>query len=244
MNRNIIKKDNSKENIKIVEKKNRKPKNTESFEVKKYIPDMKIQFSTNNIKYDNIIDPNDVILVPNLFQNDENLYKNLLKEVFATKYNKKELIIPWHEESHLIVDDNYDWKKDCPIFNYVVDKIANYFSMDIKATRMNWYQYDTDHKFFHHDAAAIKPHIAKKQNFTVGVSFGSTREIAFQVANHKDCRNIVSIPLKDGTTYCFSKDVNINWKHGVLPKALKEENIKTEKGRISIIVWGYVEMNK
>ena len=37
--------------------------------------------------------------------------------------------------------------------------------------------------------------------------------------------------------YTFSKNVNIEWKHGI-PK-VKEEEFK-DKGRISIIAWGYV----
>ena len=43
--------------------------------------------------------------------------------------------------------------------------------MDIKATRFNWYRDSSEWKPFHHDAAAVKPHIAKIQNLTVGIFF-------------------------------------------------------------------------
>ena len=44
----------------------------------------------------------------------------------------------WHGDSHLIADDKRNWKQLCPTFTYVVDKMRDYFDMDIKATRLNW----------------------------------------------------------------------------------------------------------
>ena len=102
--------------------------------------------------------------------------------------------------------------------------------MDIKATRFNWYKNSDHWKPFHHDAAAIKPHIAEKQNFTVGISFGAEREAAFEHAKNK---TVISIPLPNGSVYCFAKDVNIMWKHGILQVPPEK---KHDEGRISIIV--------
>ena len=114
--------------------------------------------------------------------------------------------------------------------------------MDVKATRFNWMQNLQDHKFFHYDGAALKPEIAKKQNATIGVSFGHTRDIAFQVASHPDCRKVVSIPLPNGYTYLFNKDVNIDWRHGVLPiETPRDYKSKPSDGRISVIAWGYIK---
>ena len=112
----------------------------------------------------------------------------------------------WHGDSHLIVDDKLDWKEKCPTFNMVIEKIKDYFDMDIKATRFNLYKNSDHWKPFHHDAAAVKPHIAKKQNFTVGVSFGAERDAAFENAKTK---STISFPLSNGTIYCFSRDVNV-----------------------------------
>ena len=60
-------------------------------------------------------------------------------------------------------------------------KIKHYFKMSATATRFNWYRDSNEWKPYHHDAAAVKPHIAKIQNFTVGVSFGAERDASFQV---------------------------------------------------------------
>lgn len=220
----------------------KKPTNTESFEPDYTPPEMRVRFEFGKTKCE--LDPiqsNDIIVIPDLFANEQNLYNKLLEEVFATNFNKQDLIIPWHEGCHLIVDDHMDWKKSCPTFTMVIDRIAKYFDMDIKATRFNWYQKKEDWKAFHYDSAAIDQRRAQTQNFTVGVSFGATREIAFQVASHPTCRNVVSFPMNDGCTFCFSKDVNIDWRHGILPiKTEPEYKSKPSDGRISIIAWGQI----
>ena len=102
----------------------------------------------------------------------------------------------------------------------------------MKATRFNYYEDGKQWKPFHHDAAAIDSRKAKSQNVTVGVSFGSTRSIQFLDGSS---RTKLDIPLYDGFTYAFGKDVNIIWKHGI-PKLQESE---TSGPRFSIIVWGY-----
>ena len=238
----ILNKLNDNNNSKKIYKK--KPINTETFKPNYSPPDMKIQFEYGKLKSEIKSNSNDVIIVPDLFVGENDIYNRLLQEVFATNFNKQELIIPWHEGCHLIVDDHLDWKKSCPTFQMIIDKVAKYFSMDIKATRFNWYQNKDDWKAFHHDAAAIDPKKSLLQNFTVGISFGATRDIAFQVANHKDCRNVVALPMHDGTIFCFGKDVNIDWRHGILPvKTEQNYQSKSSDGRISIIAWGWVKQN-
>ncbi len=223
--------------------KSKKIINTECVTPNYSPPEMRVLFEYSKPKCELEIQSNDVIVVPDIFNSpsDADIYDRLLKEVYATKFDKNKLIHEWHEGCHLIVDDHFDWKKDCPTFNYVIDKIKKYFNMDIKATRFNIMEDLKDHKFFHYDGAAIKPDIAKIQNFTIGVSFGYTRDIAFQVANHRDCRSVVSFPLPSGTTYGFAKDVNIDWRHGVPPIRTHQNYVpEPEHGRISIVAWGWV----
>lgn len=251
VNKNLIKSmsnsNSNSNNLKHNEKHNNKPRrpaNTETFKPDFTPPEMRILFETSVNKSHTELEfqSNDVVVVPDLFADRPNIYSELLKEIFGTKFDKQDLIIPWHEGCHLIVDDKLDWKKDCPTFNLVIDKIAKYFKMDVKATRFNWMQNLNDHKFFHYDGAALKSEIAKKQNSTIGVSFGHTRDIAFQVASHPDCRKVVSIPLPNGYTYVFNKDVNIDWRHGVLPiKTSLDYKSKPSDGRISIIAWGWID---
>ncbi len=223
--------------------KHKKIINTESVTPNYDPPEMRVLFEYGKPKCELSIQSNDVLVVPDLFSasSDADIYDRLLKEVYATKFDKNKLIHEWHEGCHLIVDDHFDWKKDCPTFNYVIDKIKKYFNMDVKATRFNIMEDLNDHKFYHYDGAAIKPDIAAIQNFTIGVSFGYTRDIAFQVANHRDCRSVVSFPLPSGTTYGFSKDVNIDWRHGVPPiRTEPDYKPKPSDGRISIVAWGWV----
>ena len=108
----------------------------------------------------------------------------------------------------------------------------------MKATRFNLYENSLNWKPFHHDAAAVKKDKAATQNITIGVSFGLEREAAFEHAKH---RTVVSVPLPNGSIYVFNKDVNIEWRHGILQ--MDPDNV-IDQGRISIIVWGKVEMKK
>ena len=69
---------------------------------------------------------------------------------------KKELA--WampHGDAHVMADDKSRLKKNCPTFRKVVKMMADYFKMDVKETRFNWYRDSTEWKPFHHDAAAI-----------------------------------------------------------------------------------------
>jgi cold shock CspA family protein len=216
--------------------KKKKYKNTENFNPSHKPSDMRVIFGNpNNNKLNKEVQSRDVVLVSGLFGKEEDLtiYNNLLKEIKECGIDNQKLWKMWHGDSHLIVDDKLKWKEKCPTFNMVINKIKDYFDMDIKATRFNLYKNSDHWKPFHHDAAAVKPHIAKKQNFTVGVSFGTERDVAFENAKTK---STISFPLSNGTIYCFSKDVNIMWKHGI-PQV--PTNKKHNNGRISIIAWGW-----
>lgn len=233
-NNNNHNSNNSNNNHNNHNKHHKNKKNTESFEPWYDAPDMWIKYGDNTITTYNVpIHVNDVIIVPKLF-NELDLYDKLLNELINSGLENKGLWKPWHEDSHLIADDNLNWKDKAPTFMYVIDKLKKYFNIDIKATRLNWYTDSDDFKPFHFDSAAVKPHIAKIQNITIGVSFGLTRDLSFQ---HAKTKLTISIPQENGMAYSFSRDVNINFRHGVAP--VKKEDYK-EEGRISIIGWGYV----
>ena len=85
--------------------------------------------------------------------------------------------MPWHGDSHVIANDKLNWKKYCPTFNMVLDKMCSYFRMEAKATRLNWYRDNSEWKPYHHDAAAVKADKAESQNITVAASFGAEREV-------------------------------------------------------------------
>lgn len=209
----------------------RKPKNTESFDPDLSPPDMRLMIEYENKEtYPNKIQENDVIILPNFFQ-DPSIYNELLREMKETEFNQDKLWKLWHGDSHLIADDKLgNWKAQCPTFIKVINKMKDYFNVDVKATRFNWYKDNKDWKPYHRDAAAIDPRKAKTQNITIGMTFGATRTASFQ---HLHTKSRIDIPLSDGSVYIFCKQVNIDWMHGIV----QEPELKKD-GRISIIIWG------
>jgi hypothetical protein len=204
---------------------------------------VKIACASCESSYPHHYQPRDVVLVTDLFrdireiQNKENnIYDRILDEI--KNADKEDRIWKlWHGDSHYIADDKLYYKEKCPTFMTVIERLKSYFKIDAKATRLNWFSDKNEWKPYHFDAAAVDPEKAKVQNFTVGVSFGDTREVSFQ---HAKTKTTVNFPLQDGTVYCFGSQVNIEWRHGIPP--IQEE--KFEKGRISIIIWGWVNMEE
>jgi hypothetical protein len=212
--------------------------NTETFEPWYEPPHMQVQVLNPATPNPNITE-SDIFILPGLFDGlDQSIYTQLLDEIESSGKDLNELWKGWHGNTHLIADDHLQWKKSCPVFNSIIDRIAQFFQMDVKATRFNLYEDLHDFKPMHFDAAAIDPKKALTQNLTVGVSFGYTRSIEFE---HAVTRSRVSFPLPNGTVYGFGKQVNIDWRHGIPP--IKPEVIKSVEstiptGRISIILWG------
>lgn len=211
-------------------------KNTESFEPNHKHADMRIMVGNGSLSnYPRDIYSRDLVIIPN-FTNIDNVYQKLLNEIKDSEVDQEGLWKLWHGDTHLIADDHLKWKSKCPTFNLVIEKISRYFSMDIKATRFNLYRDSNDWKPFHHDAAAVKEDKAKTQNFTIGLSFGLERSVCFQ---HAKTRQTIDIPLDNDSLYAFSKDINIEWRHGI--PQIPPEKYKNE-GRISIIAWGKIDM--
>uniref|UniRef100_A0AAV1V3K0 C3H1-type domain-containing protein n=1 Tax=Peronospora matthiolae TaxID=2874970 RepID=A0AAV1V3K0_9STRA len=213
-------------------------KNTESFEPMTKPVDLRITFDlgSKDTQFSTPLTSRDVVLVPNLFSDYRKgeLYTKLLHELDHCGIPREQLLKMWHgndkiDGTHLIVDDRSSWKAKCPTFDLVTDRLKKFFNLDIKATRFNWYKDTSQWKPFHFDAAAVKPHLAGVQNFTVGISFGATRDAAFE---HAKTKTVVSVPQPDGCVYAFSKDTNVIWRHGIL-----QDVPVREEGRISVIAW-------
>lgn len=231
--------------------------NTESFEPFDATADMRIMCGNpTSPVYNWPYGAHDVILVNGLFDSPDfaqgNLYEKLLGEIngFGDKAKNKNQDIwkLWHGDTHYIADDHKNFKDKCPTFLMVVDKLREYFKCNVKATRFNWYSDDTQFKPLHFDAAAVDPAKAKTQNITIGVSFGGTRDVLFANAKTK---TKVNIPLPNGSIYCFLRDTNIKWRHGI-PCVNKIQNSKSGSdvqiepgpGRVSIILWGWVDITE
>ncbi|EGZ20306.1 hypothetical protein PHYSODRAFT_245864 [Phytophthora sojae] len=232
----------SKKNKKKNERRQATKKNTESFEPMTKPVDLRITYDlgSKDDKFSTPLTARDVVLVPNLFSDFKKgeLYAKLMHELDNCGIPREQLLKMWHgnnkiDGTHLIVDDHSSWKAKCPTFDLMTDRLKQFFSLDIKATRFNWYKDTSQWKPFHFDAAAVKPHIAAIQNFTVGISFGATRDAAFE---HAETKTVVSVPQPDGCVYAFAKDTNVIWRHGIL-----QDVPVRDEGRISVIAWGWVD---
>lgn len=228
-------------------KQNHKKKNTESFIPSHKHSDMKIKHvslssstSSTHPTYPYPYQSRDVFIVHNLFSDLPNIYEQLLYEMKESGVEEKGVWKSWHGDTHLIADDHirgWKTKEISPLFYTIIERLQNYFKIDIKATRFNWYPDTNSWKPQHHDAAAVDKEKAKIQNVTIGVSFGDTREAQFE---HAVTKTTVGIDMEDGMVYGFCKDLNIEWRHGI-PQINPEQYRK--KGRISIIVWGWVDQS-
>lgn len=113
-------------------------------------------------------------------------------------------------------------------FHKVVKAMADYFDVEVYATRMNFYRDGTDWKPFHHDSHAYGGR-AQREDFTMGASFGGSRELIFL---HEPSGSTFTFPQNNGDVFAFTSDVNKRFKHGV-PKAKANND-----PRFSIIAWG------
>eukprot|EP00931_Biecheleriopsis_adriatica_P118274 TRINITY_DN93711_c0_g1_i1.p1 TRINITY_DN93711_c0_g1~~TRINITY_DN93711_c0_g1_i1.p1 ORF type:complete len:431 (-),score=68.26 TRINITY_DN93711_c0_g1_i1:72-1280(-) len=198
-------------------------------------PAMRVCFgSPTKQEYGKTLRHDDVVVVPDFFcaEDDWNIYYSLLQEMRSAQAEGLENSQweSWHEGAHLLSPN----PEGSQTYHIVLRRMCKYFSIapGRHGTRFNWYCNGSDWKPFHHDSAAFNRDRAKNQNCTVGVSFGSSRELAFR---HAGTGELIYFPQTNGMLFFFGRDVNIRWQHGI--NALPQEQ-QDEKGRISIILWG------
>lgn len=114
-----------------------------------------------------------------------------------------------------------------PTFNWVIERMADHFNVEVLATRLNYYRDGTEYKTFHKDSHAYSN--GQKEDFTMGASFGASRELEFK---HDGTGHVFSFPQHNGDIFAFTSVINNQFMHGV-PKA----QVPTG-GRFSIIAWG------
>jgi len=198
-------------------------------------PSLRVVALPASRRYPQTVSHDDVIVVPEFFckEDDWSIYYTLIAEMRDCQKHQthRSEWIPWHEGAHLLSQN----PTGSPTFKKVLEKCAEYFSIAEKnqGTRFNWYRDGSDWKPFHHDSAAFNAQRAQNQNCTVGLSFGSTRELAFR---HAKTGELLYFPQTNGGLFFFGRDVNIVWQHGInaLPEAEQDG-----QGRISIVLWGW-----
>lgn len=55
---------------------------------------------------------------------DLSIYNQLLDEIETCGIDTDKIWQLWHNDSHLIADDKTNWKKNCPTFNMVLDRVG------------------------------------------------------------------------------------------------------------------------
>lgn len=110
-------------------------KNTENFKPSHKPTDMRILTAHSGWKkYEREIQSRDVMIVHDLFcqPSDLSIYEKLLGEIKSSGIDQEDLWKLWHGDSHVIADDKKRWKDSCPTFHMVLDRIQEYFDMDIE----------------------------------------------------------------------------------------------------------------
>lgn len=226
-------------------------RNSESFDPKStwVTPDFRVRVLLSNQVVPTLTH-DDICILPDFFARleDWTLYDKLLIEMNAHPVGWS----PWHEGLHLIHKN----PEQSLLFNSIINRLCQHFRIhtDTMAVRFNWYASSTDWKAFHHDSAAFNAQRAHRQNITLGVSFGATRELAFLNAQGQR----FYFPQSNGGVFTFGNNVNIRFKHGInacqetIPEKAGTHQMNTtpgvftaqdhtHTGRISIIIWGWAD---
>ncbi|CEL93965.1 unnamed protein product [Vitrella brassicaformis CCMP3155] len=165
------------------------------------------------------------LYLPSFFGDAGDLFEQLSEDVVSHAEGEGGLV-SWSQ--HLKLEDP-DFSR---AFQSVLQRLSDYFDLEVYASRLNFYRCGSDWKPYHHDSHAYskdRGHV-QKEDFTVGASFGASRELAFK---HKPSGSVFSFPQQSGDIFAFNSLVNERFKHGV-PKVDKDK----AGPRISVIAWG------
>lgn len=160
--------------------------------------------------------------LPNFFckTEDKTIFNKLKNELD----NQTSQMVKWSQHFKY---ENPDFS---PTFNSIVKSMAEYFKVEVYQTRLNYYKDGIDWKPFHHDSHAYSDGTNKIiEDFTMGASFGDSRELEFM---HESSGAKFKFPQNNGDIFAFNAEVNKKFMHGV-PKVFKLKN-----SRFSIIAWG------
>jgi len=165
------------------------------------------------------------------FHCEENDYQTLERLANDLDRNAKE-----EEEEEGMINWSKHLKQENPefseTFRTIVERMAEYFDVDVFATRLNFYRDGSDWKPYHHDSHAFGAN-GHKEDFTMGASFGAPRALSFL---HEPSASSFEFPQKNGDVFAFSSEVNAAMKHGV-PQLSGQEQFENNP-RFSVIAWG------
>lgn len=160
--------------------------------------------------------------LPNFFcqSNDYSIFNKLKKEIESEQYK----MINWSKHF------KHENPEISSTFNEIVKKMGEHFKVEILQTRLNYYKDGSDWKCLHKDRHAYGSGKEKiREDFTIGASFGASRELEFV---HDETGNKFNFPQNNGDVFAFDSNINKKFMHGV-PK-----NWSVKEPRFSIIAWG------
>lgn len=172
--------------------------------------------------YKTLLD-NNCYYLPNFIckKEDQTIFNDLINEL-----NQHTTILNWSKHK------KFENPEFSPTFNIIIQQMKNHFNVDIFQTRLNYYENENDWKPFHKDSHAYGKNMLK-ENFTMGASFGDSRELVFK---HESSNNTFSFPQHNGDVFSFTSEVNDKFLHSI-PKSFHKKG-----PRISIIAWGRREL--
>jgi hypothetical protein len=161
------------------------------------------------------------IYIPNMFCGKTDY--SILQEILKDLENHKNIgMQTWSKH---FKHENPDIS---PTFVQVLVQMAEYFDVDIYASRLNYYGDENAWKPFHQDSHSTVGE-GKREDFTMGVSFGESRLLTFL---HPNSGQTFNFPQNNGDVFAFTSVANKKFQHGVpKPKGMCGP-------RISLIAWG------
>ena len=159
-------------------------------------------------------------------ENDYETLERLASDLDRNAKEEEEGMINWSKH---LKQENPEFSET---FRTIVERMAEYFDVDVFATRLNFYRDGSDWKPYHHDSHAFGAN-GHKEDFTMGASFGAPRALSFL---HEPSASSFEFPQKNGDVFAFSSEVNAAMKHGV-PQLSGQEQFENNP-RFSVIAWG------
>lgn len=161
----------------------------------------------------------DCYYFPNFFckKNDRFIFEKIKTELEESELGT---MVEWSKHH------KHENPENLKIFNKIITEMSELFNVDITQTRLNYYKDQEDWKPFHHDSHAYGNKI---ENFTMGASFGYSRELVFL---HEESKRNFKFPQNNGDLFAFGSETNKLFMHGV-PKSQRKVG-----PRFSIIAWG------
>eukprot|EP00929_Paragymnodinium_shiwhaense_P116139 TRINITY_DN8541_c0_g2_i2.p1 TRINITY_DN8541_c0_g2~~TRINITY_DN8541_c0_g2_i2.p1 ORF type:complete len:490 (-),score=74.10 TRINITY_DN8541_c0_g2_i2:368-1837(-) len=115
--------------------------------------------------------------------------------------------------------------ENSPTYRALIDRVTSHFGVTAIRSLVNLYRDGRDWCNLHHDQYHQGDYPI---DLTVGITLGAERELIFV---EKRTEKEIHMPLRNGSAFAFSDNVNSTWRH-MIPRGAPGT-----KKRISVIIW-------